>query len=376
MRKRPFLLLGLTLLPAAACSLINSLDGYTGGVDAAVDVAPPPSGTVETGPPPPPRDAGQDGETCSPRKPPARPPQGSVAGTSTFVVALSTFTLADSKDPSRAFADAYDLDGLCTCPGARACVPSTQAGVCDLPRGVDNSFGEFWLVVESVIEQGGTATRVGRGDEGLVVRIKNYNDLPDDDLVEVAVFETFGAEVRADGGTGTLKRDGSDLWTIDSRSLLGGTPYLPVAVDTRAYVTGGTVVAEVKAPIRVGDVTFPISVGYFTAKIVKKGELYALENGVLSGRFSASRFLTGLEAASSSTTGPLCGENPIYKSVRDGVCRARDLPTDPTLDGKESPCDALSLAIGFAAEPAQLGRVMTAPTVPRPCGDTWVATCP
>ena len=372
----PFAPLVAGLAGFAGCTLLNPLDGYSGaateaGSDSPLPVVDAPTASsppVEAGPP----DAG-----CVVARPAQRPKASTNPGSTTIVAALSSFTFGDAKDPSKPIAGGYDIDGLCTCPGPRACNPGNAAGVCDLANGADNAFGEFWLIVESVLgASGSVSSHVSMGDEGLLVRIKNYNDEPDDDLVEVGLFGTFGAEKRQDGGAGTLKRDGTDVWTVDAKSLLGGTPYLPVAVDNRAYVAGGIVIAEVKFPIRVGGVTFPLVQGYFTAKLVKKAGGYGFEGGILTGRFPAARFLTGLESIATGPANYLCGTDPIYQSVRDGVCRVRDLPTDPTTDGREGVCDAVSVTIGFDADPAVLGRVVTTPPPARPCGGSWVATCP
>ena len=363
---------------AVGCSLLNPLDGYSGGV--TTDAVAPPADVVAPLEASLPDTSTSDAGCVSARPPPRPPASGNPDGGSTTVVAaISSFELGEKSDPKLAKRSGYDLDLLCTCPGTRACAPKSGAGVCDLPSGVDNS-GGAWLLGLVSLQGSEFGSGVSTGAEGLLMRIRNYNDLPDDDDVEVALFDTFGAEVfQPDAGGGPLKRDGTDRWTVDAKSLLGGTPYLPVAVDTRAYVRGGVVVAEIRFPFRVGDITFPISAGYVTASLVKLPTgYYALENGILSGRLNASEFLTAFETLASSAPGPgyLCGSDPIYASVRDGFCRVLDLPTDPTTDGREGPCDAVSLVIGFAASPAVLGNVVQRPRPPRPCGNDWVGRCP
>lgn len=363
------------------CSLLNPLDGYSGGqVDATVPsstVTPPSfdSAVPEASP----GDAG-----CVSARPPARPPAtGSQdGGSTTIVAALATFELADQADPKIANRRGYDLDLVCTCPGPRACAPKGSAAVCDFPNGVDNSGGAWLLGLASL--QPGTLIGEGISDgrSGLLVRVRNYNDLPDDEDVEVALFDTLGTEgTQPDAGSPSpLKRDGTDRWTVDSRSLLGGVPYLPVAVDTRAYVRGGVVVAEIRFPFRVGNFQFTISAGYLTASLVKRSGGYGLANGILAGRLNVSQFLTAFETISSPAPAPgpgfLCGSDPFYLGVRDSLCRVLDLPTDPNTDGRDAPCDAVSLLVGFAADPAVLGNVVQAPSSPRPCGNDWVGKCP
>jgi hypothetical protein len=376
---RNALLVGLSAgVIAVGCSLLNPLEGYSGG---AADALAPPADVVaqqETSIP----DAPTSDAGCVGARPPPRPPaSGNLdGGSTTIVAAISSFELGEKSDPKIAKQSGYDLDLLCTCPGPRACVPKSGAGICDLPSGVDNSGGAWLLGLANL--QSGVAFGAGAsvGAEGILMRIRNYNDLPDDDDVEVALFDTFGAEAfQPDAGGGTLKRDGTDRWTVDAKSLLGGTPYLPVAVDTRAYVRGGVVVAEIRFPFRIGDITFPVSSGYVTASLVKLPTgFYALEKGILSGRLNASEFLTAFEGIASIAPGPgfLCGADPIYASLRESFCRVLDLPTDPTTDGREGPCDAVSLVIGFTAYPSVLGNIVQRPRPPRPCGSDWVGRCP
>ncbi len=367
---------------AVGCSLLNPLDGYTGGpaeTDASI-VGPVADATssVDTGVEASSTDAG-----CANARPPGRPQPSASAdgGSTTIVAALATFDLADKNDvkqPSRA---GYDLDMLCTCPGQRACVPKGNAGICDLPSGVDNAGGDWLLGLSNAVGNGGIGGGLLTGADGLLLRIRNYNEEPDDDQVEVSFFDTFGFEgVQADAGAGAgpLKRDGTDRWTVDAKSLIGGTPYLPVAVDTRAYVRGGVVVAEVKFPVRLGAFTFPIAAGYMTAKLVKKPIGYAMVDGIFSVRLNASDFLTSFENVPSGLPGPgfVCGSDPYYASIRDTLCRVLDLPTDPNSDGRETACDAVSLVLNFTSDPAVLGDVVSRPPRARPCGDAWVGKCP
>jgi len=370
-----FVLFGAALV---GCSLLSSLDGYSGGAvpdggggPNVADGAPPPAPDAAT-----PEDATADAgcaHTRPPPRPAAQPGPTQDAGADTIVAALASYTFASSSGSGLPSTRGYDLDGLCTCPERRACALSAAASDCDGPGGVDNAGGK--LLHEALTLLGGESSGVSDGDSGLLVRIRNYNGLPNDDAVEVALFDTMGAEVRQGSNPGKLKNDGTDRWTVDTRSLLGGTPYLPVVVDTRAYVSGGSVVAELRSTFRVGLVSFPVSLGYLTAKLTRTAAGYTFTEGSISVRVNAGAFLTALEGVR-TTTGFMCGNDLIYLSVRDRICKVRDLPTDPSVDGRESPCDAFSLIMEFTAAPAQLGNVVVPPPAARPCGDTWEAKCP
>lgn len=374
-------ILGLALFGVGlvGCSLLSSLDGYSGGTVADAGRSEPVDSALPPGPDP---DAATSADAdatlgCVHARPPARPgPQpGPVVdgGNDTIVGALASYTFASTTSPGNPSTRGYDLDGLCTCPERRACSLAGTASDCDVAGGIDNAGGK--LLHEALTLLGGEASGASDGDNGLLVRVRNYNGLADDDAVEVALFDTMGAEVRQGSNPGKLKNDGTDRWTVDSRALLGGTPYLPVVVDTRAYVSGGKVVAELRSTFRVGFVSFPVSHGYLTATLTRTATGYTFTEGSISVRVNARAFLTALEGVA-TTTGHLCGNDLIYLSVRDRICKARDLPTDPSVDGRETPCDAFSLIMEFSARPAQLGNVIVPPTAPRPCGDSWEASCP
>ena len=60
----------------------------------------------------------------------------------------------------------------------------------------------------------------------------------------------------------------------------------------------------------------------------------------------------------------------------DDSFSALDLATDPTLDGRDTPCDAASFSVRFTSTPALLGAVIDNGRPLKPCGESWVATCP
>lgn len=380
MRALPRTLVGLAgLALAGACSLLNPLDGYSGG-----DAAPPdatPANDARTGDADLP-DAPDTSTTCTSARPPARP-TGPLGGDLVVVNAIRTFEFGAVDDPQKPTAEGIDLDSTCTCPGTRSCKPLLGAGVCDFPSGVDNSAGAFFISLVSVLgKDNSVSARIARGQYGLTVRIKNYNGLANDDEVEVAVFNSFGLDVSgdagADAGRTTPQFDGNDRWTVDAKSLLGGTPYLPNIVDTRAYVRDFTVVATLSNSIRVGPYTVPIVGGTLLAHIVKSGDTFECDRGTISGRTNAREMLTSLESVPNpiAPSSYLCGEDAVFKNVRDRFCQALDLATDPTLDGRDTPCDAASFSVRFTSTPALLGAVIDNGRPLKPCGESWVANCP
>jgi len=380
---RVALVVALGVAAVSACSLLNPLDDYSAGdADAAAPDAPaPPSPDGATS------DATSDAAAgaCTPRKAPERADGGSSGGTLTIVNALDSFEFSDPSDTNKANRTGLDLDGVCTCPGLRACRPLGGAGICDFPEGVDNAAGEFFLSLFSVIGRDASlTTRLRAGVYGLVVRLRGYNGLPDDDEVEVAIFNSFGLDVAPDAGlpdgaAPAPRFDGTDKWTVDSKSLLGGAAYVPNIVDARAYVRNGVVVGKVNNSIRIGPYIVPIVGGILTARLKKMGDSFGVDEGIVSGRSNARELLTALESVPNpiDKSTYLCGnDNLVFTNLRDNFCKNLDVPTDPSLDGRESPCDAASFSVRFTSSPAVLGRVVDSGPPRKPCGESWVATCP
>ncbi len=246
--------------------------------------------------------------------------------------------------------------------------------------------GRLFLSLLSVLGKQATITaRIQNGDYGLVLRVRNYNETPNDDDIELAVFNSFGLdrtpEAGSDAGlppTAVPKFDGTDRWTVDSKSLLGGNAYLPNIVDTRAYVRDGMVVAQISNAIRIGPYTVPIVGGVLVAKLTKVGKTFTLSEGTVSGRSNARELLTALESVPNplDRTKYLCGDDAVYQNLRERFCKGLDLVTDEALDGRDAPCDAASFSIRFTASPANLGSVVDTGPLKKPCGDSWVASCP
>lgn len=374
-------LLGVAI--ASACSLLNPLDDYAGG-----DAASPLGDGTAPGDPDATRldDGGAGGDAaCVPRKAPERPDGAATGGNLTIVNALDTFEFDDPADPTKANRTGLDLDGVCTCPGPRSCRPVRGAGICDYPDGVDNAAGEFFLNLFSVIgKEANETAKIRAGQHGLVTRLRNYNGLPDDDEVEVAIFNSFGLDAPTDGGlpdgaAPVPKFDGTDKWTVDSKSLLGGAAYVPNIVDARAYVRNGYIVGKIANAIRIGPYVVPIVGGILVAHLVKVGDSFGIDVGTMTGRSNARELLTALESVPNplDKTKYLCGnDNLVFLNLRDSFCKNLDVATDPNLDGQETPCDAASFSVRFSSLPAQLGRVVDSGPPKKPCGETWSASCP
>jgi len=106
----------------------------------------------------------------------------------------------------------------------------------------------------------------------------------------------------------------------------------------------------------IAEVVFTEAV--ITGKIVPRGTTWGIEGGVIAGRWPTANALSGIANLQDPFLGgPLCKSALTYKTVKQKICGSADIPSNKARDRGALPCDALSLAIRFGAEPAVLGGV-------------------
>ncbi len=308
---------------------------------------------------------------CPELQPPGKPAANDPAdgGDQGFVVALHTvdFGFGDAGASSD-LRIGYDLDKVYTCcdAGPESCKAATTGSThCDDPMGRDNSgahlIGTLAAVDPSQFNTGTISERIANGTYSILLQVLHYNGQANDDQVTVALYGSLGVE--SDAGA---RWDGTDSWSIDDAFVVeaDATPLLPNHIDGNAYVTDGTLVSHVNFPISLGNsstTTFTISLtaGVITGQIVPApGGSFALAGGTIAGRWNVAQLLQSLQTVVVGTT-PLCpgmGSN-VYSFVKGEICQYADIMTDPMADLKGSTCDALSLGVGFTADPALLGGV-------------------
>ncbi len=276
-----------------------------------------------------------------------------------------------------------DLDRTCTCPGPESC-RTTAPTHCDDSQGRDNSAGALFLKFAKLTDAfnaDNVNKGVKNGRSGLLLRLRHYNGLQNDTSVEFALFTSNGT-VLPDGGAGPVPlHDGNDRWSASPASLLGGAgpPFIPNYVDINAYVNNGVLVANADFLVRLISNANPITLhgGVLIAALVPQGATFALKQGRLTGRWSARDLLTTLQLEKDpfAPSEHLCGNNPTYLDIKTQICKATDISSNLFPD-PQAPCDALSLGLGFEAEPALLtGTIADTPT-PLPCGPTYTDQCP
>jgi hypothetical protein len=345
----------------------------------------------------------------------------------TGFLAMQTIDVGASPDGGPVLPDSgaplppigFDLDQECTCCGQPAGAACTVAGscvapniVCDDNQGRDHVALNIFRVIPNA-----TATAVAgmqAGQFSILLQIGGYNGTPNDSSVTLALYVSNGIEGVVDGGLGpaTLRHDGTDLWTVDSHYLSqaqnGGTVpdgtncngtdlCVPSYIDNDAYVTDGILVSRPSPVLQltfgyhanIGGALMKLSDAIISGKLVPTivggQKLWGLVDGSISGRWASSQLLGNLATLPDAVVDGsfFCGTDPLlkvpYAELKAYVCAQQDIMANSGEDNTGAPCDALSMSLGFTAEPAQVGTVYTVSPPPSGClgegGALWTDRC-
>lgn len=333
---------------------------------------------------------------CVLKKWPDPPVDAPGGGSEEIVVALRTIDVGED------FGDAgptvgYDLDDACTTTAEETtCVlpPSVDKPdeVLDGPGGIDNNGAKIFAIASAVfpgvVSSEAFTTGLDTGDWNILIRVRGYNGEANDDQVELALFPSPGFRFDpcndpAAGGSSAESPtwQGDDQWPVHGFAVQGGSatggsgagggmevcvdgpdPALedPAYVDANAYVTDHVVVASLpKTELALSGGSTPARVnilgGYVTARIVDHGNGRALVEGRLGGTWPASDILADMASFFVFDGMTMCTNHDFYEAVRAAACGRLDI--ESTVGGPTSPCDAVSFAVEFEAEPARLGSL-------------------
>ena len=340
---------------------------------------------------------------------PPADPHGPTSGTGEILAAVRTFEFQRSDGTL-----GYNLDKTCTCqegglpdsgfstfgpPSCRPPFPGVAGNPqvsCDALEGRDIGGVTGLSSYFQAAFAGSTGSGDGGGtfdqqiEDGLVSFLFRVRNLPDGDGsgVVVELFNASGLfrelpDAQADGSPYVPQRpqwDGNDSWALNCGA--NGSPcsspypipdpaHLPsVYNDHTAYVRDGQLVAHfpsVKLDFRITDIV--ISNVVLVATVTDEPTGRGLK-GQLAGRLPLHEFYKSLSAVAvggSKNQQFLCGNSPAFIQVRQSICAALDLRADPKTDNTDQLCDALGIAFGFSASPAQFGSHVEHAEYPRAC---------
>lgn len=302
-----------------------------------------------------------------------------------FVMAVDQAVVDPDKAPG------FDLDGVCTCENGAAgsCVSQAKASrdalFCDLDGGIDNTAGKV-AKGASVLSNNSidavTNRLISSGRRTLLFELGRYNGRANDNDVALGALVAEGIVAPTcpgstlDTSTNTYSpgRCGKDEWVVSPASIFGNTP---IVVGT-GFVRDYQLVVELTTPLMVPftlESSFRVEESIVTGRIVPLGEdltprdatrppttgersLYRIEQGLIAGRVATSETLKTLGSFRQGGV-PLCA-TAAFDAIRERICSNADLALSP--DGGSgaaggSPCDALSMGVGFVAVPAVRGGV-------------------
>jgi hypothetical protein len=323
-----------------------------------------------------PSDAGavQDASTCH-AEPPSRPNVDGGGGDADLVFAVTQAaygTQSSSKDDTGNplyLSYGFDLDDTCTGEGGPySCIepPWADAGHTDGYRGIDNAAGE--LLAQASPQQQDQGTFNHPTYANMIFRVRGYNDQPDDDQVDFAVYAAYGVVSRNLVGT-SLQWDGQDKWIIlqDTVGLIPNSEPptysvdLPLYHDDRAYVRGGVLVAHLPEALwPTGLAVAPSSLHMvkqlvFAGNLVQVGDQWELQHLVVGLRDPVQDILSlGARLLLPDGGPPLCA-SVFYQMFKRSLCSLVDISAEP--DSPTNPCDALSGGSLLQAQQVLLGGI-------------------
>lgn len=295
-----------------------------------------------------------------------------------FTVAVKTLRMKKTADGGPL---GLDLDRFCSCRGdTPSCIaPEKQDPElsCDLPDGRDNQLIALIRIIEVslLLDTDGDQLSAlysefaNLGRWSILMRVSGYNGLPNDDQVRVEWYPSGGFKIPADAGLQDGAPpfwQGTDPWPVvpsafeDAGADAGP---IPKFLDNDAYVTNGKLVfslasSEFTATNGLTQLSMTISEGSGMAQIEKGPYGYRLTDGIVAGRLELQNLFKMVADFRDHNGAPFCAnlsENPLWGATRSAFCRSPDIQVGSAQPNKK--CDAISVGLGFEAEPAVIGPV-------------------
>lgn len=290
-----------------------------------------------------------------------------------LVFAMRTLDFAENVKPEESMLG-FDLDGACTCTDTKVetcTTPKARPVLCDGPGGRDNSFPRLYkdLITFGFADSSTAITQdLDSGKYTILLRIENYNGLPDDNDVRLTFY--------VGGDCPSPEWKGEDKWTILSTSVKNGDVNQPRLVDANAYVSNGTLVASIptfdenddRVVIQLND-KFAVALtgAVVVAKLEQFLDRWRLTGGTLSGRWRDKDFFEYFSTFRAALEQPTqCTDSAFYPQIKGTFCNYADV--SGSLGDVTGACTAMSIATRFTAQVAQLGTIQqVVPTPPSTC---------
>lgn len=322
-----------------------------------------------------------ENEVCGSAQPNPPPEVVDAGGANEITVVTTDSRFGDGPNPAGEggyLTVGYDLDGTCTGRGGEdLCRPPAWVGadVRDGPDGEDNGVGRMFVSQEEIFDLN-LVTSDSLNEEVVtgnhaptgIIRVRGYNGFHADDTLEVDWFVPLAPSALGDDAF-VPSFDGGDVWPLSSDDLddpgPSGEP-MSLYRDTSAYVSGYQLVAHFsRVRIPIANIYFDVERVVVTGDIVSRArEGTTLEKGLFTGIVSTSTLLEVLPLTTEAITGAsLCGDDPLYASIKKFVCTS----ADSALGGASDDCDGASAGITFQTAGITLGAEMPIDVPPSSC---------
>jgi hypothetical protein len=245
---------------------------------------------------------------------------------------------------------------------------ASRAAQMDGTNGIDNSFGDNILPILLTVAGSGYSTdlnhQIAIGGIGTILfSLGDVAGAADASSLSGAAFDAVSSST-------TPMWNGTDIWTVDSSSVMNGSITAPVVAFSDASIanyvwTSGSAAngaslpflflfPPASVPIRAARVTMTVS-----------PQATGATDGMLAGVVDTQEFVAALMLVAGNISQSLCSGS-AFASIAQQIDQASDIMSDGT-NGPGQACDAISIGFGFDATTAQVGAVVTPPTMPNPC---------
>jgi hypothetical protein len=330
--------------------------------------------------------------------PPALPP-GATASTQTTAqnFAIKNIYLGDELNATTQTYEwgnyGYNIDGLeTTAQSTNVCTLATGAekqNQTDGPGGVDNSFGKTIIPLLNTVEPNISATISNSIQAGSFTIMLDTVGL-DSTATQTAsgiTGQVFGGVPFAQGPNADLNDAApavpsfttADNWPLNPSFLATGTvigdggttgPVSNVQSNiqlTGGYIVNGTYVSgaptTITLTITVQGNPLPIKIQHAVVTF-NHTAAGAVSGGIISGVILTTDLVNSLQGVAGAISPSFCNDSPAFQSIVSSIEAAADILHDGT-NAAGTPCDAISIGIGFDGDQIGPPAYVGAPSTPQ-----------
>ncbi len=315
---------------------------------------------------------GQGGGDGAQPPPPGPPMPGDGAG---VVYAVSKLFLGDTdRDGTPNAATGwkqygYDLDhAISTKDSVDLCKPAAggapPAIYPDGTNGIDNSFGKNILPILLGLAPDSSDQVNASINDGELTLVFDLHDLgPQSSYNPLLARHYLGADLGSPPAF-----DGADVWPIDPASLTNPGDITSAKLPLpESYLTGNTWVSgpsqgTLELPLSMAGFTLPLRIHHVVITMDLAPDHATATNGTIAGVLDTEEFAQAMIDVMGAFDPSLCSGSTA-DSITNQLRQASDILADATQDPALE-CNAISIGIGFNANPILLGPI--APATPPP----------